>query len=224
MEYVIVTNEWMSAHGLLPLPTMRKTKDGSKIILHKDFFNTMQEMVGEDVPTYTHNSAELDELLQSDEWAGNPDETTNTEDYIQVAAVRNLLKTTKAGIQTMALTDDEALQVKDMYPEWSEFVNKKLTQGMKVQYGGKLYKVRQDIATVLEHQPPSMDTASLYEEINETHAGTAEDPIPYNNNMTLEEGKYYSQDGVTYHCTRGTEIAVYADLKDLVGIYVEQTN
>lgn len=224
MEYVIVTNEWMSAHGLLPLPTMRKTKDGSKIILHKDFFNTMEEMVGEDVPTYTHNSAELDELLQSEEWAGNPDGATNTADYVQVAAVRNLMKTTKAGIQTMALTDDEALQVKDMYPEWSEFVNKKLTQGMKVQYGGKLYKVRQDIATVLENQPPSIDTAALYEEINETHAGTAEDPIPYNNNMTLEEGKYYSQDGVTYHCTRGTGIAVYQDLKDLVGIYVEQAN
>ena len=224
MEYVIVTNEWMSAHGLLPLPTMRKTKDGSKIILHKDFFNTMEEMVSEDVPTYTHNSAELDELLQSDEWAGNTDETTNTADYIQVAAVRNLMKTTEAGIQTMALTDDEALQVKDMYPEWSEFVNKKLTQGMKVQYDGKLYKVRQDIATVLENQPPSIETAALYEEINETHAGTAEDPIPYNNNMTLEEGKYYSQDGVTYHCTRGTEIAVYADLKDLVGIYVEQAD
>ncbi len=224
MEYVIVTNEWMSAHGLLPLPTMRKTKDGSKIILHKDFFNTMEEMVGEDVPTYAHNSAELDELLQSEEWTGNPDEVTNTKDYIQVAAVRNLLKTTKAGIQTMALTDDEALQVKDMYPEWSEFINKKLTQGMKVQYDGKLYKVRQDIATVLEDQPPSIHTAALYEEINETHAGTAEDPIPYNNNMTLEEGKYYSQDSVTYHCTRGTGIAVYQDLKDLVGIYVEQVS
>lgn len=117
MEYVIVTNEWMSAHGLLPLPTMRKTKDGSKIILHKDFFNTMEEMVGEDVPTYTHNSVELDELLQSDEWAGvKSGKATDSPEYVQVAAVRNLLKTTKAGIQTMTLTDDEALQVKDMYP------------------------------------------------------------------------------------------------------------
>ena len=92
---------------------------------------------------------------------------------------------------------------------------------MKVQHGGKLYKVRQDVNPVLENQPPSVDTAALYEEINETHAGTAEDPIPYNNNMTLEEGKYYSQDGVTYLCTRDTEIPVYNPLKDLVGIYVE---
>ena len=39
--------------------------------------------------------------------------------------------------------------------------------------------------------------------------------------MELEEGKYYSQDGVTYLCTRDTGIPVYNALKDLVGIYVE---
>lgn len=74
---------------------------------------------------------------------------------------------------------------------------------------------------VLENQPPSIHTAALYEEINETHAGTLEDPIPYNNNMALEEGKYYSQDGVTYLCTNSTGQAVYNNLSDLVGIYVE---
>lgn len=124
-------------------------------------------------------------------------------------------------VNTMSLTDDEALSVKSVYPQWSEFINKKLTQGMKVQYGDKLYKVRQDIATVLENQPPSIDTAALYEEINETHAGTLEDPIPYNNNMELVEGKYYSQDGVTYLCTRSTGQAVYNNLSELVGIYVQ---
>lgn len=39
--------------------------------------------------------------------------------------------------------------------------------------------------------------------------------------MALEEGKYYSQDGVTYKCTRSTGQAVYANLSDLIGIYVE---
>lgn len=38
----------------------------------------------------------------------------------------------------------------------------------------------------------AISTAALYEEINESAAGTLEDPIPYNN-MELEEGKYYSQ-------------------------------
>lgn len=124
-------------------------------------------------------------------------------------------------VNTMNLTDDEALSVKSVYPQWSEFINKKLTQGMKVQYDNKLYKVRQGIAAVLENQPPSIYTAALYEEINETHAGTLEDPIPYNNNMELEEKKYYSQDGVTYLCTRSTGQAVYNNLSELVGIYVQ---
>ena len=92
---------------------------------------------------------------------------------------------------------------------------------MKVRYNDGLYRVRQDIATVLENQPPSINTAALYEEINETAAGTKDDPIPYNNNMALEEGKYYSQNDVTYKCTRSTGQAVYANLSDLIGIYVE---
>ena len=39
--------------------------------------------------------------------------------------------------------------------------------------------------------------------------------------MVLESGKYYSQDGVTYHCTRDTGNPVYHALSELVGLYVE---
>ena len=67
---------------------------------------------------------------------------------------------------------------------------------------------------------PGEGTESLYTEVSKGHAGTKEDP-PYNNNMELEEEKYYSQDGVTYLCTRDTGIPVYNPLADLVGIYVE---
>lgn len=105
-----------------------------------------------------------------------------------------------------------------MYPHWKEYIGKSLDFGMKVQYDdNKLYRVRQNIATVLENKAPSIDTAVLYEEINETAAGTKDVPIPYNNNMTLEESKYYSQDGVTYKCTRSTGQAMYNSLKDFVG-------
>lgn len=65
-------------------------------------------------------------------------------------------------------------------------------------------------------------TESLYTEISEVHAGTLEDPIPYSGNMELEAGKFYSQGGKVYHCTRDTEIPVYAGLAELVGIYVEE--
>lgn len=125
-------------------------------------------------------------------------------------------------INTLSLTDEQSLKVKDLYPTWKSFINKKLEKDYKVQYQDKLYKVKQTVELVLENQPPSIDTAALYEEINESNKGTLEDPIPYNNNMELFEGKYYSQNGVVYKCTRNTEQAVYQDLSGLVGIYVEK--
>lgn len=136
--------------------------------------------------------------------------------------VNQLLELMAIDINTKNLTDEQALQFKNLYPKWETFINQKLEKDYKVQYDDKLYKVKQTIEKVLENQPPSVDTAALYEEINEKNKGTLEDPIPYNNNMELFEGKYYSQNGVTYKCTRNTEQAVYQDLSALVGIYVEK--
>ena len=223
MKFIVVTNEWMSAHGLTPLPTMRKSKDGSKIILHEDYFNLIAKrdeegnLLLEGAEVYAHNSMELNNLLASEEWSW-PEEEAPTEraDFIQVAAVRNLMTATKAGIQTMALTDEEALKVKDMYPEWSEFINQSLTQGMKVQHGGKLYKVLQDVNPVLEIYPPGeTGTEALYAVIEEAHAGTLEDPIPYVQNMLMEKGKYYTQYGVVYECILTTLTGYPSDLKDM---------
>ena len=64
-------------------------------------------------------------------------------------------------------------------------------------------------------------TESLFEVIDEAHAGTIDDPIPYSGNMALEKGKYYTQYEVIYLCTRDTINPVYADLSALVGMYVE---
>ena len=136
--------------------------------------------------------------------------------YEMVSAVRMMVQP-----QLLTLPDGEAVKVKALYDPWASKIGQEVDADVKLYYDDKLYKVRQK-HTVQEQYQPSLDTASLYKEINETHAGTLEDPIPYNNNMELEEGKYYIQDGITYLCTRNTDIAVYADLKDLVGIYVEQ--
>lgn len=124
-------------------------------------------------------------------------------------------------INTMSLSDEDALEVKMLYPQWSSFIGKSLSTGMRVLYENRLYNVRQEVSTVLENQFPSIDTAALYEEINEVNAGTYDDPIPYNNNMALEEGKYYIQNDIIYLCNRSTGQAVYNDLADLVGLYVE---
>lgn len=137
-----------------------------------------------------------------------------------VPTTADMINLLRVLVTTTTLTDVQALSCKSLYPIWESCVGKSLNAGDKVTYKGTLYKVRQKISSVLENQAPGIATAALYEEINEAHAGTKEDPIPYNNNMELNLGKYYSQDGVVYLCSRDTGQAVYNPLKDLVGIYV----
>lgn len=150
-----------------------------------------------------------------------PDPEPIIPEPISTEESRELLAFAKMTINTVELTDEQSLSIKNIYPAWEDFIGKSLEVGFKIIYEDRLYKIKQKVETVLENQYPSITTAALYEEINESAAGTLEDPIPYNNNMELEEGKYYSQNGITYLCTRSTGQAVYHNLSDLVGIYVQ---
>lgn len=124
----------------------------------------------------------------------------------------------KALVKMRASAPDEvALMGAALYPEWA--AGKSYAAGNRLQYAGKLYKVIQEHTSSEEWTPDK--TPALFTQIDETHAGTLDDPIPYSGNMILESGKYYTQDGVIYRCTRDTGTAVFNDLADLVNIYVE---
>lgn len=122
-----------------------------------------------------------------------------------------------------AITDEQALLVKSLYPTWEDLVaqNKTVESGYRFVCDGKLYKTLQPSYTFLEIYKPRIGMESLFTVINETNAGTLKDPIPYEGNMALEEGKYYIQEKVIYKCTRNTDIPVYHKLSELVGVYVE---
>lgn len=120
------------------------------------------------------------------------------------------------------LTDAQALASKMLYPRWEDLLGQTAEMGFRFRHGEKLYKTRQESCTFADYYVPgAAGTESLFETINESNAGTKEDPIPYEGNMALEEGKYYSQGGVVYLCLRASGEAVYHPLKDLVGLYVE---
>ena len=121
-------------------------------------------------------------------------------------------------INTLAVDDQTALRMTEFYPEWTS--GHAYTAAYKVQYGGNLWRCMQS-HTAQPGWEPSTATASLWEQICESHDGTLADPIPYSGNMALENGKYYTQEGVTYLCTRDTGSPVYNALADLVGIYVD---
>ena len=121
----------------------------------------------------------------------------------------------------IVLTDEQAVFSKELYPRWEDIVGQTAEMGFRFRYQDVLYKTIQKNYTFVDHYIPGTGTESLFARIDETHAGTAEDPIPYEGNMALEEGKHYSQGGVVYRCIRSTGIPVYHPLSELVGLYVE---
>ena len=127
-------------------------------------------------------------------------------------------------INTLSVDNQTALRMIDFYPTWSDLVAKSYTAekaDFKFTYDGKLYKTIPEKHTFSSAWIPDNGTESLYVRIDEEHDGSEFDPIPYDGNMALENGKYYKQDGVTYVCTRDSVNPVYHALKDLVGIYVD---
>ena len=128
----------------------------------------------------------------------------------------------KIDAATAMLSDEQAVEVKELYREWTELIGQTVQQGYKFRHEDKLYKTLQPEYTFVEHYVPgSTGTESLFAVIDEAHAGTLDDPIPYEGNMELVSGMYYAQYGVVYHCFRGTGIPVYSPLSELVGLYVE---
>lgn len=122
--------------------------------------------------------------------------------------------------QSSSLPDEDAAEVPALFPAWTDFIGKQVEVGKRLYYGGKLWKVLQDHTAQADWMPDT--TPSLFAEVAaDQEQGTIDNPIPYNGNMALEEGKYYTQGGVVYLCIRDTINPVYNDLSDLVGLYVQ---
>lgn len=139
-----------------------------------------------------------------------------------------LLEEEKREFKNRSLSAEQMIKHKAFAPKWGEDIKEgdSVVKGDKFTYEGKLYAVMQD-HTILPHYYPSVNTAALYVEVTPDYAeegeelGTLENPIPYEGNMVLENGKYYSQNGVMYLCNRDTGNPVYHALADLVNLYVE---
>ena len=182
-----------------------KIKERSRIIIFKDD----QQIIN---PT--------DEMVIADGWveyvAPDPvvDNSSEMSKQLQDALLDQYNKRTD-------ITDEDALKRPLLVYEWDTYIGKSLKTGQIVSYESKLYRVRQDISTVIESYAPQLSTASLYEVIEVASAGTIDDPIPYTPPMEIFNGKYYTQNGVKYKCIRDSQTALSNNLADLVALYVE---
>ena len=123
-------------------------------------------------------------------------------------------------INTLEVDDNTALRMKQFYPTFDEIVGQKVKQGFRFRHGDYLWATVQPDMTIQSHYAPGDGMESLYTKVNETHSGTLEDPIPYDGNMRLENGKNYSQFSTIYLCNRDTVNPVYNKLDEFVGQYV----
>ena len=130
------------------------------------------------------------------------------------------------------LSSSEALTLKVLFPIWGE---DGAEYGKEVEPGFRLRVVERDATRLVtsdtlyeviqahslsEAWKPGMDTASLYKVVDVDHAGTEDDPIPYVPPMEIFNGKYYTQNDVTYLCVRDSGTPLSHNLADLVGNYV----
>ncbi len=130
----------------------------------------------------------------------------------------NTILRTAATFAAAGFTDAQALAVKSLYPDWNDLPeDTHLEAGQRVRYNGRLHKV----TTAHDKQSTwtPTDAPSLFEAIDEAHAGTREDPIPAVANMQYYAGKYYSEGNAVYLCTRDTGIPIAQLPSTLVGIY-----
>lgn len=182
-----------------------KIKERSRIIIFKDD----QQIIN---PT--------DEMVIADGWVkyvapdSVVDNSSEMSKQLQDALLDQYNKRTD-------ITDEDALKRPLLVYEWDTYIGKSLKTGQIVSYKSKLYRVRQDISTVIEGWAPQLSTASLYEVIEVVSAGTIDDPIPYTPPMEIFNGKYYTQNGVKYKCIRDSQTALSHNLADLVALYVE---
>ncbi len=150
-------------------------------------------------------------------------------DYLD--KVDALLAEIPARINEKQLPAADALKHQSYYPEWGDTnapMGKEVDASFRLRHGGKLYEVRQPHTLQEQWEPGAKGVESIYEllqsdyeENPDGHAGTADDPIPYDSNQILEEGKYYTQNGIIYLCTRDSVNPMTHTLAELVGHYVE---
>ena len=157
--------------------------------------------------------AELDKTGLFAETSDNIDETQPT--------IGDVMALSRIVAESTEVTDAQALEMKRLYPDWK--AGESVSVGTKRNYNEGLWKCLQAHTTQAGWEP-SLATASLWERIDETHAGTEDDPIPYAPPMRIYNGQYYTQNGKTYKCTRDSGISLSHNLSELVGLYVSEVN
>lgn len=125
-----------------------------------------------------------------------------------------------------SLTDADALKAMELYRRWEPDLVVKAGDRLVFPVNGtdRLYRVTQAHTTQTGWEPDKVP--ALFTVIDETHAGTQDDPIPAAKGMEYTYGLYYTdpEDGKLYRCERtgeqpGGKVTLQFLPHELIGIY-----
>lgn len=139
-----------------------------------------------DIFNYKYEDGKLVELTPEEKEEFYP--TQKVEKAEQEASLQAMMTASARASFLAELDDTEAAKIPLCYDAWE--TGKAYKVGDRVESDGKLWKCRQ-AHTSQENLKPSIvtaslvETASLWEVINVEHAGNLEDPIPYDQTMTV---------------------------------------
>lgn len=121
-----------------------------------------------------------------------------------------------------SLTDADAVKAKELYDRWAAGMSVEVND--RLVYADSLYRVTQAHTTQTGWEPDKVP--ALFTVIDETHAGTQDDPIPAAKGMEYIYGLYYHdpEDGKLYLCERtgeqaGGKVTLQFLPHELVGLY-----
>lgn len=136
-----------------------------------------------------------------------------------------------AMLTAQSASDSAALAMPSLYPSWMPDTayggeGEPKIVGYPIEGRDQLYRCQSPHTSQTGWEPPKVP--ALWVAINDSEAGTVDDPIPAVRGMEYEYGKYYRdpEDGKTYLCKRigeeqgGTIVLQYLP-HELVGQYFE---
>ena len=135
---------------------------------------------------------------------------------------KDLVAFIKASRETA--TDDVALKAKELYKEWAVGIT--VEAGKRYRYGDRLYRVNEGMGHTTQADWTPDKTPAMFTVVDETHAGTLEDPIPAARGMEYTKGLYYIEDSKIYLMSRvgmadGETIVLQYLPSELVGQYFD---
>lgn len=144
-------------------------------------------------------------------------------DYTYLNKIDLLMAGISEKINDAGLTAEQAMEKKQYFPKFDNLIGEPATPEFRFQHGEDLFEVLQPHTFSAEWVPGEAGTESLYKKVS-LHEGSKEDPIPWEPNMQLYQGKYYTEAEVLYLCTRDSGIPLNYSLAELVDQYVAVVN